>query len=384
MIRQNRIKTVLTLAVVATAVFAGPAQAGPLEGELGILTPGTLSGINPATGAPWAAGDSYRFAFFTSAKTTAESADIETYNTWVQNLANASTVYDIGIDEGVTWKVIGSTDAVDARDNTLTNPTVDGSGHAIFLLDGSTVVANDYADLWDGEIQHIIDLTEQGTVLTHWPFTGTRLDGTATAGFHGPLGNTGNESSQGRSDLTTEWIWRVNTAAPKADPLNMYALSDPLVIVGQTDPNVPDVDAGADMITWSGEPVTLDPNVVEKEGSDWTALTYLWSADPNDGVEFSNPNIKAPTVTITKATDDPSPVTITLAVNNAGYPPEATVTDSMTIDVYDTACEAAKAAGLAAIDPTDLDENCITAFPDFAVMATTWLDDYTLIAPEPK
>jgi len=66
------------------------------------------------------------------------------------------------------------------------------------------------------------------------------------------------------------------------------------------DPNLPDVDAGISMITWSGEPVQLDPNVVEAPGSDWTNLTYAWSADPCDGVVFSDPGIEAPTVTITR------------------------------------------------------------------------------------
>jgi len=112
-------------------------------------------------------------------------------------------------------------------------------------------------------------------------------------------------------------------------------------------------------------------------------LTYLWSADPADGVEFSDPDALAPTVTITKATDNPSVVTLTLAVNNEGRV-EPPVTDTMTIDVYDDSCLAAKAVGLAVIDPTDFDGNCITNFGDFAVMATTWLDDYTLTAPEPK
>ncbi len=385
MITQNRIKTVLILAVVALAVFAGPAQAGPLEGELGILTADTLAGNNPATGAPWAVGDQYRFAFHTSAKTTATSADITTYNAWVQGLADASTAYDIGADDGVTWKVIGSTDEVDARDNTSTNPTVDGSGHAIFLLDGSTVVANDYADLWDGEIQNIINITEQGTEWAFWPFTGTYLDGTKAPGHatsFAALGG-GSQIHQGKASVTTEWIWRTWTGDPPDTELPIYALSDPLVIVGQTDPNLPSVDAGNDWITWSGEPVALDPNVVEKEGSDWTDLTYAWSADPNDGVEFSDPDALAPTVTITKATDNPSIVTLTLAVNNEGRL-EPPVTDSMTIDVYDDSCLAAVDLGLAVFDPTDLDENCITNFADFAVMATTWLDDYALTGPEPK
>ena len=230
----TRNRTVLTLAVVAMAVFAGPAQAGPLKGELGILTPGTLAGNNPATGAPWAIGDTYRFAFHTSATTTAESTDIATYNTWVQSLANASTAYDIGADDGVTWKVIGSTDDVNAIDNTSTTWTDESPGSPIFLLDGSTLIASNYKDLWDGEIQHIINLTEEGLEWAHWPFTGTYTDGTKAPGHatsFSALGG-GSQIHQGKASITTEWIWRMWTGDPPETELPMYALSDPLVIVG--------------------------------------------------------------------------------------------------------------------------------------------------------
>jgi hypothetical protein len=164
----------------------------------------------------------------------------------------------------------------------------------------------------------------------------------------------------------------------------MYALSDPLVIVGEIDANIPDVDAGVDMITWSGQAVTLDPNVVEKAGSDWTDLTYLWTAEPDTGVGFDpNEFVEAPTVTITKATDNPSIVALTLAVNNVGraLPP---VTDTMTIDVYDNSCLAAIGLGQVAFDSTDFNKDCITDFEDFAAMATTWLDEYTLTEPIAK
>ena len=380
MTTRNRFKTVLTLAFAAMAIVAGPAQA--LECQLGILTAETLAGNNPATGAPWALGDQYRFVFHTSATTTATSADIATYNAWVQGLANASTAYDIGADEGVTWKVIGSTATVHARDNTSTNPTVE-TGHAIFLLDGSTVVAKDYADLWDGSIQHIINITEQGVVYAYWPWTGTKTNGTArTGGSDGnPLGSTG-EVGQANASSTTDWIWRVWTMDPPTNQMPMYALSDPLVIVGPTDPNIPSVDAGVDMVTWSGQAVQLDPNVVNNDTEvPQRPLSYAWSAEPPDGVEFSDPAALAPTVTITKATDNPSVVTLTLAVTLEGKDP---VTDTMTIDVYDDACLAALDLGLAVIDPTDLDENCITNFEDIAVMATTWLVDYTLTEPVAK
>ncbi len=152
-----------------------------------------------------------------------------------------------------------------------------------------------------------------------------------------------------------------------------------------TDPNIPEVDAGVDMVTWSGEPVQLDPNIVEQPGSTWTNLTYLWTADPADGVVFDpSADVEAPVVTITKETDNPSVVTLTLAVNNEGNPPEEAVTDTMKIDVYDDACIAAVTLGLAELDPSDFDGDCITNFSDFAVLAATWLDDYTLTEPVPK
>ncbi len=230
MITRNRIRTVLTLAAVAMAVFAGPAQAGP-KGELGILTPGTLAGNNPATGAPWANGDTYRFAFITSATSTAESTDISTYNAFVQGLANATTVYDIGEDEGITWKVIGSTVDVNAVDNTSTTWTDESPGSPIFLLDGSTLIANDYKDLWDGEIQNIIDLDEVGVVKAGWPLTGTNLDGSAAVSEFGSFGTPVNDRvTQGNGGLTTAWIWRTWTGASEG---TMYALSGPLVILAE-------------------------------------------------------------------------------------------------------------------------------------------------------
>jgi len=362
---------------VPLTIVSESSQEDPLGGELGILTPGTLAGTNPATGEPWANGDNYRFAFFTSVGTDATSADISTYNAFVQDLANATTVYDIGADEGVTWNIIGSTDAVDARDNTSTNPTVNGTGEPIFLLDGSTIVANDYADLWDGDIRHIIDLTEQGDISTYWPFTGSYWDGTEAPGHSasfGALGDSG-EVGQGNSSSTSDWVWRQWTSAPRTQELQVYALSDPLVVIGG-DPNAPTVDAGVNMLTWSGEPVLLAPTVVNNSNP-VTPLTFEWSAYPVDGVVFTpNANVEAPNVTITKTTDNPSIVTLTLAVNNEGSG-KYDVIDTMTIDVYDDGCKAANADGALEYDSSDFNRDCITNFEDVVEMVAAWLLDYT-------
>ncbi len=156
-------------------------------------------------------------------------------------------------------------------------------------------------------------------------------------------------------------------------------------VVGIPDPNAPFVDAGPDMVSWSGEPVQLDPNIVEQPGSDWTNLTYLWSAEPADGVVFDpSAEVEAPAVTITKATENPSVVTLTLTVNNEGNPPEDAVIGAMTIDLYDDACIAALDLGLTELNASDIDGNCITDLSDFALLASSWLDDFTLTEPVPK
>ncbi len=136
----------------------------------------------------------------------------------------------------------------------------------------------------------------------------------------------------------------------------------------------PSTDAGIDMITWSGQPVQLDPNVLAHGAP---TLAYAWTADPADGVVFSNPAALAPTVTITKPTENPSLVKVKLTVTGGLNPVEG---DTVTIYVYDDACKAAIGGG-AAIHPTDLDRNCITDLADFALMAAKWLNNTGLTEP---
>lgn len=171
-----------------------------------------------------------------------------------------------------------------------------------------------------------------------------------------------------------------------ATALWLTILSSPdnnLTVLGHLDdPNAPTVFAGPEGLTWSGNGLQLEPVVVEQIGSSWANLTYSWSADPADGVVFTDPydpanpapsEVKAPVVTITKDTDDPSVVKLTLSVfNQAGL--GLPVEDSMSIYVYNDACKMTRIGlGKAADNPTDLDGNCITNLADFAEMASRWL-----------
>ena len=134
------------------------------------------------------------------------------------------------------------------------------------------------------------------------------------------------------------------------------------------------VNAGPDMITWSGQPVQLDPNYAEG----YEPNSFAWSANPGDGVVFDpNAYVEDPTVTITKATANPSTVKLTLTADDGTGP----MSDTLEIDVYDDSCLAAKAVGPAELDPSDFDENCTTDLRDYAILAAEWLVDYALTEP---
>jgi hypothetical protein len=112
------------------------------------------------------------------------------------------------------------------------------------------------------------------------------------------------------------------------------------------------VDAGEEMITWSGEPVELDATVQEGVA----VVSYAWSAENpsprNTAVVFDSSSIEDPTVTISTTSGDPVSVALKLTVDDGENP---LVTDVMTIIVYDDACEATRLGmSLAANNPTGI------------------------------
>ena len=278
----RQIVSLAAVAVLALGALAGSAQAG-IMGDLDIMTPDTMAFINPATGAPWEVGDIYRLTFMTSAKTAATDPNISYYNTFVQNLANASTVYSIGAAQGASWKVIGSTNEVDAITNTATTWTDESPGDPVYILDGSTVVARNYKELWNRQLLHAPVLSEQGTTAYTggpWPFTGTYWDGTAAPGHGASFGTLGTawDVGQGQPGHTSNWIWRMWTGDWYTFLANMYAMSDPLVVAPAVytywDLNGEDAGAGgsAPAGTWNAASTNWNP------ASDGTDPTEPWSA----------------------------------------------------------------------------------------------------------
>lgn len=255
MIIRTRAATVLCLAVVTTALYAGASYAG-IIGQLGVLNDTADGGINPQTGLPWAPGDQYRLAFYTSATRNATSSDINDYNAFVQNVAASSTAFPL-LGNG-TWKVLGSTPTVSARENTGTgnNTTLTNVPIPIYVMDGVTRIAVDSNDMWNGftgssgsniripgtnagNIVYAPYLDENGggdTGTNHGfdIFTGSNANGTIRT----PLGGTATNSSgvlisnRGASNANNSgrvFIRFDNTA--QTSNLRFYALSDPLTVV---------------------------------------------------------------------------------------------------------------------------------------------------------
>ncbi len=119
-------------------------------------------------------GDSFRLLFVTSTARNASATDIATYNTFVQDRAKAghSAISD---SCGNQFKVLGSTSAVDARDNTSTT----GAGQAIYWLNGAKV-ADNYAAFYDGSWDSYAGKTGAGTDFggNSFVWTGSGQDGT--------------------------------------------------------------------------------------------------------------------------------------------------------------------------------------------------------------
>ncbi|MBI9017804.1 MAG: hypothetical protein JEZ07_11155 [Phycisphaerae bacterium] len=146
-----------------------------------------------------------------------------------------------------------------------------------------------------------------------------------------------------------------------------------------TDDFPPVTDAGLDVISWSGNEVQLDADA----GDDGTStVTYAWTYDAPEGttVTFSDTTIEDPTVTIDKTTEGMVNVTLTLACYDAANP--TPVSDSLTVSVYDNACQAARVGDNQAGNYlADTNGDCVVDLNDFALLASLWMDDYTMENP---
>ncbi len=168
------------------------------------------------------AGDNFRLLFVTSARRDGTATGIATYNTFVQNRAKAghSAITDSCGDQ---FKLLGSTSAVDARDNTSTT----GAGQAIYWLNGAKV-ADNYSDFYDGSWDSYVGKTETGANISTFRAiaTGTNQNGTKHSSEY--LGSTNRVRTFQLSGGGNPFGGNGN---PRAGTYSFYALS-PIFTVG--------------------------------------------------------------------------------------------------------------------------------------------------------
>ena len=185
-------------------VTVGQASAGPIYTVPTSLSP----------------GDSYRLAFLTSQTHDALSADIGVYNTFVDGLGDTVIASD--------WRAIASTETVDARDNTGTNPS--SVGVPIFMLN-DVLLANNNADLWDGDIIPAsgLNVMETGNSDDAYVWTGSSPGGVKYAG--GSLALGANNAVNGLSWQADDyWVMQPTNGRHQGNLYRMYAMSDVLVV----------------------------------------------------------------------------------------------------------------------------------------------------------
>ena len=138
-------------------------------------------------------------------------------------------------------------------------------------------------------------------------------------------------------------------------------------------------------VTWLDQEVTLAAIVENPGGLD---LVYDWSyVDPGDTditVTLVANNSNA-TLTVVDSTPSGQVINIPVqvSVTVVGETMDPIVSNTVNIEVHDTACLAAR-NGLGLSRETDLDGDCIIGLGDFAELAADWLVDYELKGPASK
>ena len=318
MTTRNRFKTVLTLAAVAMAILALTATHQVSAAELTLVTtvevwhqdlegkfnvsvyPGkaSYSGKSGAVTGDFGDGTVLDYRFFHSPGNV-----FSTYADGGAGLAGPATATNSNGD-GEAW--------ADAW--TVTDPGVNFSSTADF-------VGNDLKTLARSQgITGTVDISGLGSGTLYFIYGSYESPNTVFLTMSGgcqDLTESHTEDPPGRNII---WISSFNFADADAYDTITYSYTNTdtdgsrarfmgVIVDGvPADANLPDVDAGADMISWSGKAVPLNPDVNEADGSDWTDLTYLWTADPAEGVVF-DPNVN-PADPNTSAAEDPN-VTIT-------------------------------------------------------------------------
>jgi hypothetical protein len=192
---RNRISKLMAVAIVAMVAMMGAGQVQAI-----VVDPG-----NSLIPVGLGAGDSFQLAFVTSTRTNRDSgggADNHGIGFWdgyVNTSASGSTLAGIS---GLNWKAMVSVKGNgDARDHAVVSGPV-------YRTDGA-LLANDFADMWDGTIANNLSLDESGNAVS--------------TGSQGHLVWTGDVSNYSSPGLTGGYELGDGTDAAQVGVLNNAA-----------------------------------------------------------------------------------------------------------------------------------------------------------------
>ena len=181
-------------------------------------------------------GDKFRLLFLSSTKRNKLSANIATYNTFIQTRAAAGHA-DIR-DYSAGFTAVGCTAAVDARDNTKTTYTTTDKGVPVYWLNGAKA-ADEYEDFYDGSWDdEANDKNESGTngldtsLNDNWPLTGCDHDGTEEFALGSSQVRVGRPNSSGsdHGPLSSDSLLGASLTRP------LYGLSAVFEVAADTTP----------------------------------------------------------------------------------------------------------------------------------------------------
>ena len=227
----------------------------------------------------------FRLIFLSSTKHNAESSNIGTYNTFVQNRAAAGHA-DIR-EYSSAFKVVGCTADVDARDNTGTTHTSTDRGVPIYWLNGNKV-ADNYQDFYDGDWddeandknQHGNDAHDTSQ-SANYPWTGCDHNGTESiSGNSLALGKNAVRTGEPNSSIGTRGPLQGAGSSTSDSPRPFYGLSSVFQVEPSNYPNLSIIDASAT----EGDDIVFTVNLSETSADDVT-FEYATSRESDDNSE---------------------------------------------------------------------------------------------------
>ena len=201
-----------------------------------VLSTQTQAAVQLQTPTGLAAGDTFRFIFLTQGTITGTSADISTYDTFLNSQAGGAQYQGATI----SWSAIISTSTIDARDH------VGGYGTdvPVFRIDGTRIANSLTTDsagngLWTMSILASPSFGIDGAAVTGSTQVWTGSNSNGTKNSFNPVGasefiyngTTYAGTSNYGSTFYTNSFWLYETNASNTSSLRVYGMSEQLTVI---------------------------------------------------------------------------------------------------------------------------------------------------------